>query len=118
MGNVKSYKDLIMWQKAKDFVIRLYKATDRFPREETYGLTSQLRRAGVSIPSNIAEGFNRKHSGEKTQFLRIAYGSGAEVETQLIIALELGYLSGVEYAALEAELGEVMKMINTVLNKL
>ena len=115
---IKSFRDLIMWQKAKGFAVHIYKTTEDFPRSELYGITSQLRRAAVSIASNIAEGFHRKHSGEKVQFLRIAYGSGAEAETQLIIALELGYFKKDEYDALIGMLQEVMKMINTVMDKL
>lgn len=115
---IKSYKDLIMWQKAKDFAVGVYGATGRFPKEELYGLTSQLRRAAVSIASNIAEGFRRKSPKEKAQFLRMAYGSGAEVETQLVIARELSYLTDAEYRKLIADLDEIMKITNVVLNRL
>ena|SRR3989338_3152543 len=115
---IRSYKDLTMWQKAKAFAVHLYGATEKFPEEERYGLTSQLRRAGVSIASNIAEGFRRKFPKEKIQFLRIAYGSGAEIETQLEIAKDLKYIDTSLCETLESELGEVLKMINVVLNKL
>ncbi len=107
-----------MWQKSKDFAIKLYRATENFPEIEQYGLTSQLRRAAVSISSNISEGFHRKFPKEKVQFLRMAYGSGAEIETQLIIASELEYLGHKESEILINELKEIMKMINVVLNKL
>jgi len=117
-GNkITSYKNLIVWQKAKDFVVTLYKSTEQFPKHEIFGITGQLRRAAVSIPSNIAEGFNRGSKKEQIQFLRIAYGSGAEVETQLIIARELGYLEDTEYNVLEESLSETMKMLNTLISK-
>ncbi len=115
---IKSFRDLIVWQKAKEFAVTVYKITKDFPREETYGLTSQIRRASVSIVSNIAEGFHRKYSKEKIQFLRIAYGSGAEVETQLEIAKDISYISPVVYDNLIRQLSEIMKIINVVINKL
>lgn len=89
---VRNYSELIAWQKAMDLVEAIYKATKHFPREELYGLTSQLRRAGVSIPSNIAEGQGRKSTSEFLHHLSFAYGSLREVETQLVIAGRLGYL--------------------------
>lgn len=118
MGDIKSYQDLVMWQKAKDLAVLLYRTTEKFPASELYGLTSQIRRAGVSIASNIAEGFRRKSPKEKIQFLRISYGSSGEVETQLSIAQELGYLTGEEYEALVAKLQEIEKMIHVVINRL
>ncbi len=114
---ISSYQDLIVWQKAKDFVVLVYRATSTFPQVELYGLTSQLRRAAVSVPSNIAEGFRRSGKKEKVQFLRVAYGSGAELETQLIIAHELGYLIVGDYTKLATALAEVMKMLNTVIGQ-
>jgi len=82
-SGIRSYRDLIIWQEAKNLTIVIYKITDKFPRSELYGLTSQIRRAAVSIPSNIAEGFGRKSKKEKIKFLHISFGSGAELETQL-----------------------------------
>ncbi len=107
-----------MWQKSKDFAVKVYSVTKDFPKEEAYGLVSQLRRASVSIASNIAEGFQRRSPAEKKQFLRIALGSGAEAQTQIIISEELGYLSGPVAGDLQRELEEIMKIINAVLNKL
>lgn len=78
---INSYKDLIVWQKSFDLVRQIYQLTDNFPKMEIYGLTSQMRRAAISIPSNIAEGFVRKHTKEFSQFVSIAFGSGAELET-------------------------------------
>ena len=93
MGNVKSHEDLQVWQMAIDFVTDLYKVTNNFPKSELYGLTNQIRRASVSIPSNIAEGSARKSTKEYIQFLYISLGSVAEVETQLLISKNLGYLN-------------------------
>lgn len=87
------HKQLDVWNAAVDFVVEVYEATKDFPKEELYGLTNQVRRAVVSVPSNIAEGAGRNSSKEFTQFLHIALGSLAEVETQLVIAERLGYLS-------------------------
>ncbi|WP_076791112.1 four helix bundle protein [Chlorobium sp. KB01] len=90
--SVKNYRELIVWQKAMDLVELIYQVTKNFPKEELYGLTSQIRRAAVSIPSNIAEGQARQSTAEFKNFLSIAQGSRAEVETQLMIAQRLGYL--------------------------
>ncbi|HLB61025.1 MAG TPA: four helix bundle protein [Patescibacteria group bacterium] len=112
---MKSYKELIVWQKSFQLVILVYKLTSKFPREEIYGLTSQVRRASVAIPSNIAEGFARKYRKEYIQFLSVAYGSGAELETQLLLSKELKYMSEEEYSKIILLLGEVMKMLNKML---
>ena len=89
---VQNYRELIVWQKAMDLVELVYQATKAFPKEELYGLTNQVRRASVSIPSNIAEGQARQSTAEFKNFLSIAQGSRAEVETQIMIAQRLGYL--------------------------
>ena len=93
---MKSHKDLMVWQKSMDLVTKIYELTREFPEHEKYGLTSQLRRAGVSIPSNIAEGAARNSKKEFAQFLYISLGSLAEIETQLLIAGKLGYGSDQE----------------------
>jgi four helix bundle protein len=93
MTDIRSYRDLVVWQKAMELVEKVYLATRAFPREEVYGLTSQLRRSAVSIPSNIAEGQSRMTSGEFVQFLGIARGSLAEVETQILLSQRLAYLT-------------------------
>ena len=90
-NNIKSFRDLNIWQKGIDLVKDIYKETQHFPKEEVYGLTNQLRRAAISIPSNIAEGHIRQHRAEFRQFLSVALGSLAELETQLIISRELNY---------------------------
>ncbi|MEZ6153392.1 MAG: four helix bundle protein [Pirellulaceae bacterium] len=115
---VQSYKDLIVWQRAMELVTQIYKETKSFPKEEMYGLTSQLRRAAVSIPSNIAEGHARKGTAEFRNFLSIARGSLAEVETQLLISLNLNYLDQTRLAQLMAIQIEVNKMVNALMQKL
>jgi len=87
----KSFKDLIVWQKAYRLVLEVYKITKDFPKSETYGLAQQMRRAAVSLPSNIAEGYGRRHKTEYKQFLSIAYGSLLELETQYLLSVDLGY---------------------------
>src|ERR1700721_2745354 len=87
----QSYKDLVVWQRSIQMSVAIYKLTATFPKEEVYGLSSQMRRAGVSVASNIAEGYARLSKGEYKQFLGMARGSNSEVQTQLVIARELGY---------------------------
>jgi len=118
MATVKSYRELIAWQKAMDLVVGVYEGTKAFPREELYGLTSQLRRAAVSIPSNIAEGQGRRSSKEFIRFLSIAYGSLQETETQIILATRLGYLESAQEAQLLEQCAEVGKLINGLTNAL
>ncbi len=115
---LKSYKNLIVWQKSIALIIEIYRLTGLFPKSELYCLVSQLRRAAVSIASNLAEGFTRKHRQEYVQFARIAFGSGAEIETQLIIAKELRLAPLKEFAQAEVLLNEVMRMLNALINKL
>src|SRR3990167_4424897 len=115
---IKSYKDLFVWQKAIDLVIEIYRLTSYFPKTETYGLISQIRRAVVSIPSNIAEGRSRSTRKDFLQFLRIAYGSGAELETQLEIGKRLSLGQESEYNKIVPRLDEVMRMLNAMIVKL
>src|SRR5215212_2030822 len=115
---IKNYSELIAWQKAMDLVQAIYKASQIFPREEIYGLTSQIRRASVSIPSNIAEGQGRKSINEFLHHLSIAYGSLREVETQVLIAGRLSYLAQPEVQHLMALAGEVGRLINGLSNSL
>ena len=89
----KSFKDLIVWQKIYKLVLETYRMTGTFPKSENYGLSQQMRRAAISIPSNIAEGYGRQHKAEYDQFLSIAYGSLLELETQFLLAMDLKYLS-------------------------
>jgi len=110
----KSFKDLIVWQKSYNLVLEVYKMTNGFPKTENYGLSQQMRKAAVSIPSNIAEGYGRKHKAEYEQFLSIAYGSLLEVETQYLLAVDLKYVS--KYEIMENLLKEVGAMLYRMLN--
>jgi len=115
MSESKSFKDLIVWQKARDLAVEVYKVTEKFPKEERYGLTSQMRRAVISISSNIAESYHRFHYKEKKQFLFVAFGSGSELESQIEIAKIL--FSRLNYQEIENLLSEVMKILNSFLKK-
>ena len=110
----KSFKDLIVWQKSYKLVLEIYKITKGFLKTETYGLSQQMRKAAVSVPSNIAEGYGRKHKAEYEQFLSIAYGSLLEVETQYLLAVDLKYVSKCEIT--ENLLKEVGAMLYRMLN--
>ena len=112
----KSHKDLFVWQKGVDFVVEIYRTTSELPKDELYGISQQMRRAAVSIPSNIAEGQHRKNVKEFLQFLRIAYGSGAELETQLIIAERL--YSKINFTKSKDMLNEIQKMLTGLIKKL
>ena len=115
---LQSFRELIVWQKALRLAIEVYNVSKNFPREELYGLTSQIRRAAFSIPANIAEGYARRHLGEYLQFLSIAYGSGAELETGLIIIREIGLLPKKDFDKLMQLLDEVMRMLNALMKSL
>ena len=115
---VKSYRDLIVWQKSLDSVDLIYDVTESFPSKEVYGLTNQLRRAGVSIPSNIAEGHARQSTPEFIRFLSIARGSLAEVETQLIIANRRHYLQSDKLDNMMLLSDEISRMLVSLMNKL
>jgi len=108
----KSYRDLEVWQKAMDIVVDCYQITKRFPKSETYGLASQLQRAAVSIPANIAEGRERQHTKEFLQHLSIAYGSLAELETLVQIAERLNYLDVNQLKQILDKTAEVGRMLN------
>lgn len=112
-----NYKNFIAWQKAIKLSIKIYKVTNTFPDHERFGLTNQLRRAGVSIPSNIAEGSKRGTRKDFKNFLNIANGSGAELETQLCIAEQLEYLSKEDYDMLMKDVDEIMKIITALIKK-
>jgi len=114
---INSYKELIVWQKSIELVVAVYDLTAQFPKEEIYGLTSQMRRSAVSIPSNIAEGRSRGTKKDFTQFLRISYGSGAELETQIIIAKRLLGTKYLDYSKVDILLNETMKMLNVMIGK-
>ena len=111
----RSFQDLIVWQKAHQFVLAIYKHSEDFPRTETYGLTSQLRRAAVSIPANIAEGFKRKTKADKARMMNIAQGSLEECQYYLILTQDLGYGDTI---SLKAHLDEVGKLLNAYIRSL
>jgi four helix bundle protein len=115
---MKTHKDLDVWKKAIGFVVSIYKITYSFPKEELYGLTSQIRRAAVSIPSNIAEGSARNHDKEFRQFLYIALASGAELETQLIISQKLGFVSDEKSQELINELNIISRMLQGLIKSI
>lgn len=111
---VRTYRDLVVWQKAYDLSLAVYRATRGFPNDEVYGLRSQLRRAAISIPSNIAEGYGRRTTAEYARSLNIAYGSRCELETQLSIAADLGYIGRTVAAKLEQQTAEVERMLTAL----
>jgi four helix bundle protein len=115
---VKNYQELIAWQRAMDLVEDVYKASRNFPREEIYALTSQVRRAAVSIPSNIAEGQGRRTTSDFLRHLSIAYGSLREVETQILIAIRLRYLTQRNTQEVMKLAGEVGRLLNGLMNSL
>ena len=115
---ITSFRDLRIWQESMNLVEKIYAATKKFPNAETYGLSSQIQRAAVSVPSNISEGFRRKHNREYRQFLNISLGSCGEVETQLEIAKRLGYISDDKYTELNEALEYLCKMIQALISKL
>ena len=108
---MKTHKDLDVWKYSIDFVTEIYSSTKQFPSDEKFGLTSQIRRAAISIPSNIAEGSARKSNKEYIYFLYIALGSASEVETQLIISLNLKYISKEIYDTLNSQLDTIFKLL-------
>jgi four helix bundle protein len=110
----RSFKDLIVWQKSYKLVIAIYKMTKNFPKDEIYGLSQQIRRATVAIPSNIAEGYGRQYNKEYKQFLSIAYGSLCELETQYLLAIDLNYIKS--NGAVEGLTKEVGSMLYRMLN--
>ena len=109
---LKSFKNLTVWQKAVDLAALVYSVTEKFPKPELYGITNQMRRSAVSISSNIAEGFKRNHNKEKTQFYNIAYGSVAELESQIEVSLKLSFLNNQDYQNLISLVIEVGKMLD------
>ena len=114
----RSYRELLVWQKARALAGRVYRTTERFPRSELYGLTSQTRRAAVSVASNIAEGQGRLTSGEFVHFLGQARGSLLELDTQLLIAQDLKYLDDDTCGELDGEIYQVLGLLNRLIESL
>ena len=115
---MKTHKDLEVWKKSIEMVTQIYTLTRGFPKEELYGLTNQMRRAAVSVPSNIAEGAGRNSSKELLQFLYIATGSLSELETPLIIANNLSYLNNEQKQDIDAILSNIFKMLSGLIQSL
>ena len=118
MSKIKNYKQLVVWRKSFELVKLIYQATKRFPKSEMFNLTSQVRRSAVSIPSNIAEGYCRRNIQEYVHFLRIALASAAELETQILLARELGFIKDRGSRKILELLKEVLKMLNSLVTKL
>jgi len=115
---LKNYKELKVWQKSYQLCLEVYRTTKGFPREERYGLTSQIRRAAVSVPSNIAEGYGRKTTPEYIRSLYLAYGSNCELETQTLLSGDLGYMKAQEREKLQKDIGEVERMLKALIKSL
>lgn len=116
-NKIKSFIDLRVWEKGHKMVLVIYGFTEKFPREEIFGLVNQLRRAGVSFTSNIAEGFSRNSYKEKAQFYTIALGSLTEIQNQVLIAKDLGYISKNEFNEIANQTVEISKMTNGLIKK-
>jgi four helix bundle protein len=111
---MRNYKDLMVWDKAHKLTLAIYRETNGFPKEERFGLTSQVRRASSSIPANLAEGCGRRSDGEMGRFVQIAMGSGAELSYHLLLCRDLGILGTEEFSRLSADLEEVMRMLSAL----
>ena len=118
MTQIKTYRDLLVWQKSMALVTEIYKLSKSFPKDETYGLTAQMRRCAVSIPSNIAEGYGRNSSNDYIRFLYIAGGSLYELQTQLEISLSLLYLNKGDFDRLYESSREIERMLSSLTRKL
>lgn len=117
-GKIRNFRDLDVWKMGKEIVLDIYKVSKKFPQEEIYGMVNQMRRAAVSIPSNISEGFNRYHNKEYRQFLYVALGSCGELETQVEIASVLGYVNQEDVNSLLEKLDHESRMLRNLIKKL
>jgi len=115
---MKDFKDLRVWQKSHALTLAIYRVTQRFPKEEMYGLTSQIRRAAVSVAANIAEGCGRRSDREFRRFLQIARGSASELEYHLLLARDLRFPSAQEYTSVQAAVAEVQRMLTALVKSL
>ena len=118
MINERPHKNLELWKESMNLVEMIYKLTNSFPKEETFGLKSQLRRAAVSVPSNISEGLTRSTKPAKLHFLNIAFGSMSEIDTQIEISLRLQYLDSEKYESVENKIVQVNKLLSGLIRKL
>jgi four helix bundle protein len=115
---MKTFRELLVWQKSIALVTKVYKSTSLFPKEELYGLTSQIRRSSISVPSNIAEGYGRKTNKEFIRFLRISMGSLFEIQTQLKIAKNINFINKEVYLDLYEDSREIERMLSSLIDKL
>jgi four helix bundle protein len=115
---MRAFRDLKVWQKSHQITLEIYKVTGTFPREELFGLTSQMRRASASVPANIAEGCGRNSESDFARFLTIAMGSASELEYQLLLSHDLSLLDETEYMRLSTDIGEVKRMLTVFIQKL
>lgn len=113
---MQNYRSLVVWEKSHQFVLGVYEATLNFPKSEAFGLTGQIRRAAVSIPSNIAEGCGRGSNADFARFLQIAMGSASECDYQLLLSHDLGYLNDERYAQLSEQISKMLRSLITRLN--
>jgi len=118
MAGIGTYREIIVWQKAMAFVTAIYKGTAVFPNTEMFGLTSQIRRSAISVPSNIAEGFGRRSNGDFIRFLQIAMGSLFELQTQLELSFNLGFMSETEFNLLFSQSREIERMLTSFIQML
>jgi len=118
MGSINTYRDLIVWQKSMTFVTEVYLITKSFPSSENFGLISQIRRSAISIPSNIAEGYGRKSTGDYIRFLQIAVGSLFELQTQIEIAFNLLYIDKIIFDKSLIKTSELDRMLFSLINKI
>lgn len=117
MGSVKNYRDLVVWQKSMELVAAIYTISKTFPKEELYGITSQLRRSSVSVPSNIAEGYGRHSTNDYVRFLRISIGSLFELQTLIEIANNLEYMNKDQFADYYSKSREIERMLSSLIRK-
>jgi four helix bundle protein len=115
---MKDFRQLKVWEKSHQLALAVYKATKEFPKEELYGLTSQIRRASISIPTNISEGCGRNTDAEFARFLQIAMGSASETEYQLLLSHDLGFLDKLQYDQLNTDITEIKRMLASLLKTL
>ncbi|MDE3235251.1 MAG: four helix bundle protein [Bacteroidota bacterium] len=118
MSEIKTYRDLLVWQKSMSLVSEIYRFSKAFPSSEIYGLVSQLRRSAISIPSNIAEGYGRRSTGDYKRFLQIAVGSLFELQTQIEIAYRLEYVDESNFNFLSEKTSELDRMLHSLINKI
>ena len=115
---MRNYKDLQVWEKGHKLTLAVYRATQAFPKEERFGLTSQIRRSSASIAANLAEGCGRRSDGEMARFIQISMGSGSELAYHLLLARDLNFLKNAEYSGLNTDLEEVMRMLSSLSQKI